>query len=222
MTKTQNKPFVRLAAFALLGAMLFGLAAPRAFAAGQEQSYTATLYSNSYDYGDGATSNFTQQEVVSYQVGGREATLRVLSISVDVDPAEHEDPYTTIIEDIYTYSFSKPITSATRQGDWGIVFDVPAGTTVTCSCVGVTRSNAPFGEEYSEFTDPAVKLAWDVTRRVYAPEELYGWDALDNTRLGSGDGTVLTVAKGSIYQLWQWTEAGDAYKAPGGVIFRGV
>lgn len=221
MITMKNRSALRLAAITLLGAMLFGLAAPHAFAAGEKQSY-ANYHSDFYDYGDGDSSIWTTQETVSYQVGSSEVTLKLLTVIVDAAPSEHADPYTTITEETRTYTFSNPISAVTRQGDWGVVFDVPGGTTVSFRSSGVVRSSSPYMQEYNEWTEQPMNIAWDRTKRIYTPEELYGWDALSGTTLESGNNEVLTVQKGGIYQQWQWTEAGDADKAPGGFIFRGV
>ena len=219
MTKTAKPRSVRFAALALLGAMLFGLAAPHAFAAGEKQSYTANA-ATIEDLGGGRERTVTQQETVTYQVGSPTITVE----------RTHTETYTgpgyeilTVYSDhsVQTYTLSAPLQAATRQGDWNVIFDVPAGTMVKRSVVEDNRGQDEFDTWQEDYSEDDQALSWFQTKRVFDRDEDAedGYDSQDVEDIGWGDGR-LTVAAGKLYQMVELGEA--AYWSNGGVVFRGV
>ena len=163
------------------------------------QSYTA---SETETWG---TSVDVHKETVSYQIGGD--TIRVTSTQ------EHTSgDYHTVDTAKYTYKLSQPLQAVKRQGQWQVVFDVPAGTTITRSATWNGQASDWLGNGH---------LMWVETSKVLTKDEVANISNAGYPGYTTGSGSSLTVKKGVMYELTMSAEMMDDL-VYGGVIFRGV
>ena len=181
----------------------------------KKQSYTAKSVDPwANDVQSGTTTN---TETVSYQIGGN--TINVSRTYVDVY-ANYEEPgitHTWKVTEKDTYTLSQPIQGLERQGEWVVIWDVPAGTVISHS---YTYSSIWDTDEHaSEFgwTD----FGWLETQRILTSDEVYEWGYGANYNCTYSGGETLTVEKGKLYELVDADEGGY-FTTNGGFVFRGV
>lgn len=207
MTMTTNRMTLRVAALAVLAAMLFGMAAPRADAASKKknetQTYTAT-YKNFDDY--------DVTETVTYQIGGKTVTVKEVTVIPTSDKTQTEERF-------YTYTLSKALKALERPDDWTAVLDVPAGTKITRSDVKRVLVNGKVVEEYRHEADDTY-IEWYEADRVFSREEINRGVPIEEKADWTYD-YAITVKKGKTYQMYESWMDGDEF-CPGNFVFRGV
>ena len=169
--------------------------------AGQPQSYTAKKTAS---WGDNET--LTTVEKVSYQIGG--TTIR-LTHNEDLPWTDEGVQHTSSSIDTCVYTLSQPLQGMERKGDWQVIWDVPAGTVISCTGTYTSLSDGVVNWESS-----GTGMLCLVTTRVLSEDEVETWGDV------AGDESV-TVEKGKLYQMIDVTEGGVIIDV-GGFIFRGV
>lgn len=169
--------------------------------AGQPQSYTAKKTAS---WGDNET--LTTVEKVSYQIGG--TTIR-LTHNEDLPWTDEGVQHTSNSIDTCVYTLSQPLQGMERKGDWQVIWDVPAGTVISCTGTYTSLSDGVVNWESS-----GTGMLCLVTTRVLSEDEVETWGDV------AGDESV-TVEKGKLYQMIDVTEGGVIIDV-GGFIFRGV
>ena len=169
--------------------------------AGQPQSYTAKKTAS---WGDNET--LTTVEKVSYQIGG--TTIR-LTHNEDLPWTDEGVQHTSSSIDTCVYTLSQPLQGMERKGDWQVIWDVPAGTVISCTGTYTSLSDSVVNWESS-----GTGMLCLVTTRVLSEDEVETWGDV------AGDESV-TVEKGKLYQMIDVTEGGVIIDV-GGFIFRGV
>ena len=169
--------------------------------AGQPQSYTAKKTAS---WGDNET--LTTVEKVSYQIGG--TTIR-LTHNEDLPWTDEGVQHTSSSIDTCVYTLSQPLQGMERKGDWQVIWDVPAGTVISCTGTYTSLSDGVVNWESS-----GTGMLCLVTTRVLSEDEVESWGDV------AGDESV-TVEKGKLYQMIDVTEGGVIIDV-GGFIFRGV
>lgn len=169
--------------------------------AGQPQSYTAKKTAS---WGDNET--LTTVEKVSYQIGG--TTIR-LTHNEDLPWTDEGVQHTSSSTDTCVYTLSQPLQGMERKGDWQVIWDVPAGTVISCTGTYTSLSDGVVNWESS-----GTGMLCLVTTRVLSEDEVETWGDV------AGDESV-TVEKGKLYQMIDVTEGGVIIDV-GGFIFRGV
>ncbi len=218
MTQTKK---MRLAALLTLAGMFFCMAAPHAMAAEERKVEVATSSEDSVQGEEKCTTIII--ETVSYQVGSKEITVSRSELEMYQHPSHAGDPYTYDWITYETYTLSQPLRAVNRLGEWNIVFDVPAGTSVACTTQHEYRWHDEGGDDRSADDEAEEKeLEWLVTKHVYTqeeglPEKLASGEDVRQIKSGRG----LTVANGTQYQLVMTTDDGIT-QAAGGFAFRGV
>lgn len=167
--------------------------------AGQPQSYTAK---KTAPWGDNET--LTTVEKVSYQIGGTTIRLTHQEDEVWTDSSAVESAKETRV-----YTLSQPLQGMERKGDWQVIWDVPAGTVISCTGTYTSLSDGVVNWESS-----GTGMLCLVTTRVLSEDEVETWGDV------AGDESV-TVEKGKLYQMIDVTEGGVIIDV-GGFIFRGV
>ena len=167
--------------------------------AGQPQSYTANKTAS---WGDNET--LTTVEKVSYQIGGTTIRLTHQEDEVWTDSSAVESAKETRV-----YTLSQPLQGMERKGDWQVIWDVPAGTVISCTGTYTSLSDGVVNWESS-----GTGMLCLVTTRVLSEDEVETWGDV------AGDESV-TVEKGKLYQMIDVTEGG-VISDVGGFIFRGV
>ena len=167
--------------------------------AGQPQSYTAKKTAS---WGDNET--LTTVEKVSYQIGGTTIRLTHQEDEVWTDSSAVESAKETRV-----YTLSQPLQGMERKGDWQVIWDVPAGTVISCTGTYTSLSDGVVNWESS-----GTGMLCLVTTRVLSEDEVETWGDV------AGDESV-TVEKGKLYQMIDVTEGG-VISDVGGFIFRGV
>lgn len=167
--------------------------------AGQPQSYTAKKTAS---WGDNET--LTTVEKVSYQIGGTTIRLTHQEDEVWTDSSAVESAKETRV-----YTLSQPLQGMERKGDWQVIWDVPAGTVISCTGTYTSLSDGVVNWESS-----GTGMLCLVTTRVLSEDEVETWGDV------AGDESV-TVEKGKLYQMIDVTEGGVIIDV-GGFIFRGV
>lgn len=167
--------------------------------AGQPQSYTAKKTAS---WGDNET--LTTVEKVSYQIGGTTIRLTHQEDEVWTDSSAVESAKETRV-----YTLSQPLQGMERKGDWQVIWDVPAGTVISCTGTYTSLSDGVVNWESS-----GTGMLCLVTTRVLSEDEVETWGDV------AGDESV-TVEKGKLYQMVNVTEGG-VFSDVGGFIFRGV
>ena len=167
--------------------------------AGQPQSYTAKKTAS---WGDNGT--LTTVEKVSYQIGGTTIRLTHQEDEVWTDSSAVESAKETRV-----YTLSQPLQGMERKGDWQVIWDVPAGTVISCTGTYTSLSDGVVNWESS-----GTGMLCLVTTRVLSEDEVETWGDV------AGDESV-TVEKGKLYQMIDVTEGG-VISDVGGFIFRGV
>ena len=167
--------------------------------AGQPQSYTAKKTAS---WGDNET--LTTVEKVSYQIGGATIRLTHQEDEVWTDSSAVESAKETRV-----YTLSQPLQGMERKGDWQVIWDVPAGTAISCTGTYTSLSDGVVNWESS-----GTGMLCLVTTRVLSEDEVETWGDV------AGDESV-TVEKGKLYQMIDVTEGGVIIDV-GGFIFRGV
>lgn len=218
MTQTKK---LRLTAFLTLAGMFFCLAAPHAMAA-EVKSINTTTSSEDTALDDGGKCSNIITETVSYQVGGKEIKVSRSELEVYQHPSHAGDLYTYNWVTYDTYTFSQPLRAVNRSGEWNVVIDVPAGTSVTRMSRYENQWHDGTGDGESADDDSPMELEWIVTKHVYTreeglPEKLAGGEDVRQIKSGQS----LTVANGTQYQLVMTTDDGVT-QAAGGLVFRGV
>ena len=162
--------------------------------AGQPQSYTAKK-----------TAGYTTiTEKVNYQIGGTTIRLTHQADEVWTDSSAAESAKMTCV-----YTLSQPLQGMERKGDWQVIWDVPAGTVISC-----TRTFTSLSDGVVNLESSGTGMLCLVTTRVLSEDEVETWDDV------AGDESV-TVEKGKLYQMIDVTEGG-VISDVGGFIFRGV
>ena len=181
------------------------------------QTYTAERmepWSNEFQSG-----TTTVIDKVTYQIGGNTIVLHHTENMIWTNNANYADPgqHTRKTNATNTYTLSQPLQGIERQGQWGVIWDVPAGTVVSLSSI---ETDVWDGE-----TDGPWNLddldGWLKTSRVLTPDEVYEWGYGTDYGCTEGWGDTLTVEKGKLYELIG-VNAGGYFPTDGGFVFRGV
>ncbi len=178
----------------------------------EAKSYTAT---ETYEGGNTDDDTITYTEKVTYQIGGN--TLKISSSETEAysygteADAQHKETESSA----YTYTLSQPLQGMERHGEWQVVWDVPAGTTITC---GMASSFVRDGETISSDSIQNYPMWYVVSDRI-----LKDYQDVQNQIAATGDLSKesITVEKGNFYVLITMGEGGETLEK-GGFIFRGV
>ena len=209
----------RFAALVVLGSMLFALAAPQASAADQTTDKTES-YTTTATYYDGEA---TEEQNVTYQIGGKTITLKSLYKYVEYDSAEFYGRVFTR-EQTEIYTLSKPLKAIERKEDGNVIWSVPAGTTVTA----VHKDTQAYDGTVSYEGEHAYIGALEADRYFSAAElESNKMDiAVDEGRIKfvsdvSEEDKGITIQKGKMYQIVDFGSSGF-FALPGNFVFLGV
>lgn len=216
MKKSASK---RFAALVVLGAMLFALAAPQASAADQTANKTES-YTTTATYYDGVA---TEEQNVTYQIGGKTITLKSLYKYVEYDSAEFYGRVFTR-EQTEIYTLSKPLKAIERKEDGNVIWSVPAGTTVTA----VHKDTQAYDGTVSYEGEHAYIGALE-SDHYFSEAELES----DDLYIATFDGRIkfvsdvseedkgITIQKGKMYQIVDCGSSGF-FALPGNFVFLGV
>ena len=181
----------------------------------EKQTYIAketTPWSN-----ESQSGTTTVVDKVSYQIGENTITLHRTYTDTWTDYAEPSVQHTRKINTANTYTLSQPLQGIERQGQWAVIWDVPAGTVVSLSG---TETDAWDGEIDGAWNQDGLS-GWLKTSRVLTPDEVYEWGYGTDYGCSEGWGETLTVEKGNLYELIDVNEGGY-FTTDGGFVFRGV
>ena len=176
----------------------------------EKQTYTAKdTTSWSYDSSSGTT---TESDKVTYQIGGNTITVKHTIASTwtnyDEPGVQHTDGAITT----YTYTLSQPLQGMERQGQWAVIWDVPAGTVVSSSYTHTVTKDGEI-DDGQTWESNLITLFWAETSRILTSDEV--------DEQGAFFGESLTVEKGKMYEIGGWDEGGFVIRA-GGFVFRGI
>ena len=181
----------------------------------EKQTYTAketTPWSN-----ESQSGTTTVVDKVSYQIGENTITLHHTYTDTWTNYAEPGIQHTQKINATNTYTLSQPLQGIERQGQWVVIWDVPAGTVVSLSGI---ETDAWDGETDGSWNQDGLS-GWLKTSRVLTPDEVYEWGYGTDYGCTEGWGDTLTVEKGKLYELIDVNEGGY-FPTDGGFVFRGV
>lgn len=181
----------------------------------EKQTYTAketTPWSN-----ESQSGTTTVVDKVSYQIGENTITLHHTYTDTWTNYAEPGIQHTQKINATNTYTLSQPLQGIERQGQWVVIWDVPAGTVVSLSGI---ETDAWDGETDGSWNQDGLS-EWLKTSRVLTPDEVYEWGYGTDYGCTEGWGDTLTVEKGKLYELIDVNEGGY-FPTDGGFVFRGV
>lgn len=209
--KMTRKCSKRLAALVVLGAMLTALAAPQASAASQTANKTES-YATTATYYDGAA---TEEQNVTYQIGGKTITLKSLYRTVEYDGRVFTSEKTE------TYTLSKPLKAIERKEDGNVIWSVPSGTKITLAHKDTQAYDGTVS--YEGKGDYIGALEAD---RYFSEAELESEDM--DTAVAEGrvknvgtEDKCITIKKGKMYQIVDFGDSGY-YALSGHFVFLGV
>ena len=173
------------------------------------KSYIAT---ETYAGGNTDDDTITYTEKVTYQIGGN--TLKMSSTETE-EYSYGDGQHKETESHTDTYTLSQPLQGMERHGQWKVVWDVPAGTTITRV---IASSFVRDGETISSENTRSYPLWYVISDRI-----LNDWQDVQNQMAATGDLSKesVTIEKGNFYVLITMGEGGETLEK-GGFIFRGV